>query len=333
MDVGMGNGRGFGRRQLLTLLGGMGLLGFASGRAASITEAPQPDRELQVPVRGGHVYVRVNGQLRDSKPPLLMIHGGPGGSHASFLPALSLADERAVILYDQLDCGRSAQPGDPANWTVERFVSEIDAIREALDVDALHILGASWGGAVALEYAARQPKGLHSLILQGPLISTARWLDDAEALRRMLPADVQRTMRDHETAGTTNDPAYQAAVDAFYARFWRREPPPAYLTAYEKTIPQPFNRRLYETMWGPTEFASTGTLRHYDGEPLLSRVAAPTLFLCGEFDEARPETCRRFAARMDKAKLVVVPGAAHRIQTDRTDAYVAAIRQHISRYD
>lgn len=333
MDEHMSDRRGVGRRQLLRLLGGIGLLGFAPSGAAPITEAPRPDRELQVPVRGGHIYVRINGPLQSGKPPLLMIHGGPGGSHASFLPALPLADERAVILYDQLDSGRSAQPADPANWTVERFVSEIGAIRTALGIDALHILGASWGGAVALEYAAGQPKGLRSLILQGPLISTARWLDDADALRRMLPADVQRTMRNHERAGTTDDPAYQAAVDAFYARFWRREPPPAYLTAYERTIPQPFNRRLYETMWGPTEFASTGTLRHYDGEPLLDRVAVPTLFLCGEFDEARPETCRSFARRMDKAEVVVIPGAAHRIQTDRTDAYIAAIRQHITRHD
>ena len=75
-----------------------------------------------------------------------MVHGGPGSSHAGFIPALPLADDRAVILYDQLDNGRSDAPNDPFNWTVERFVSEIDAIRAALNLRQFHLLGQSWGG-------------------------------------------------------------------------------------------------------------------------------------------------------------------------------------------
>ena len=144
--------------------------------AARVLDAvPAPDRELMVPVRGGRIYVRVNGRLDGPKAPLVMVHGGPGSSHAGFIPALPLADDRAVILYDQLDNGRSDAPNDPFNWTVERFVSEIDAIRAALNLRQFHLLGQSWGGTVVNEYAARRPAGLKSLILSSPLISTSGW--------------------------------------------------------------------------------------------------------------------------------------------------------------
>ena len=116
-----------------------------------------PDRELMVAVPGGQVYVRINGDPGNGKPPIVMLHGGPGSSHWYFLNATALADDRAVILYDQLDSGRSQTKDDPANWRVERFVDELEAVRAALKVPRWHVLGASWGGTVALEYGARRP--------------------------------------------------------------------------------------------------------------------------------------------------------------------------------
>ncbi|MFW2831138.1 alpha/beta fold hydrolase [Sphingomonas sp. ID0503] len=114
---------------------------------------PAPDQELRVPVRGGRIYVRVNGDLTAPRAPVVLIHGGPGSNHGYLTACLPLADERAVIVYDQLDCGRSDHPSDPADWTAKRFVSEVDAIRAALDLRRLHIVGNSWGGTIALEYA------------------------------------------------------------------------------------------------------------------------------------------------------------------------------------
>ncbi len=85
-----------------------------------------PDRELMVPVEGGSVYVRVNGDLEGARPPLIYAHGGPGGDHSGLLPLTALANERAVILWDQLDGDRSDAPLDPKNWRVSRFVDEIE---------------------------------------------------------------------------------------------------------------------------------------------------------------------------------------------------------------
>lgn len=145
------------------------------------TSFPAPTLERMIEVPGGRVYVRVNDALSGAKPPLVMIHGGPGSTHAAFLPALELADERAIILYDQLGSGRS-DPGTPADWKVPRFVAELEPIRRALGVQRWHVLGGSWGGTIALEYGATRPPALAGLVLQSPLISTRSWIADANTL-------------------------------------------------------------------------------------------------------------------------------------------------------
>lgn len=319
------------RRSALALLGGMTILPACTTLPAA--PALAPDRELMVPVEGGRIHVRVNGPLDGPRAPLLMAHGGPGGSHSVFLPALPLADERAVILYDQLDSGLSDRPGDPANWTVPRFVSEVDSIREALSLDRLHLLGHSWGATVALEYAAARPAGLSSLVLQGPLISTPVWSEDAARLRAMLPAPVQAVLDRCEGASAPPAAECEAATNAFYDRFWRLRPPPPAFAAYETAHNQALSRKVYETMWGPNEFRATGTLKDYDGEPLLAKIAAPTLFLIGDSDEILPETALRFAGQVAGGEVETIQNAAHRIQTDRTDAYNDALRRWMRRFD
>ena len=303
---------------------------------SALAETPaniRPDRELMVPVPGGRAYVRINGNLAGAKPPLVMIHGGPGGSHGSFLAALPLAQDRAVILYDQLDCGLSDKPGDPANWHVSRFVDELEAIRAALGIARWHVLGHSWGGTVALEYAARQPRELASLILQGPLISTRAWMADAATLRAKLSADVQAVLDACDGPTPPAKAECDAAVDAFYARFWRLRPLPAWATAYEQEHGLKLATNIYNAMWGPNEFRATGSLADYDGEPLLQRIAAPTLFLIGDSDEVTPETARRFTSETPAARLAILADAAHRAQSDQPGAYVATLAEWLAKQD
>ena len=137
----------FARREFLAGIAAVSALPVAARTAWT---PPLPDRERRVPERGGSIYVRVNGDLAAARAPVLFVHGGPGSGHAGFLPTLQLADSRAVILYDQLDAGLSDHPGDAENWTVERFVSEVDAIRAALGLKRLHLVGQSWGSSIAL---------------------------------------------------------------------------------------------------------------------------------------------------------------------------------------
>lgn len=318
------------RRELLA-----GVAAFAAFPAVARTAwtPPLPDRELRVPVRGGNIYVRVNGDLAAPRAPVLFVHGGPGSGHAGFLPALQLADARAVILYDQLDAGLSDHPGDSENWTVERFVSEVDAVRAALGLRRLHLVGQSWGSSIALEYAARRPAGLRSLTLGSPLISTRSWEASTTAQLATLPPAVSSVIDAHERAGITGDPAYAKAMEIFYAQFLRRHPEPAYITAYKKRTGIRSNPKVYGAMWGPGEIRATGSLRDYDGEPLLPRIAAPTLVICGEQDEMTPAALAPLVARIPKARLVAVPDAGHSVASDQPQLYVEAIRPHLDAND
>lgn len=320
-----------GRREFLVgaagLAAGLALPAWARGPASF----PPPDRELRLPVDGGSIYVRINGPLAGQRTPLLLIHGGPGGTHDSLMPATALADDRAIILYDQLGTGRSDWPAGRSTWTVPHFVGEVDAIRRALSLSRCHVLGHSWGGTVALEYGARRPEGLASLILASPLISTRSWIADADALRRELPADVQDELI---RCDTRPDPRCDAATHAFYAAFNGREPRSEAAIAYARAGGRGYNDAMYRAMWGRSEFVATGTLKNYDGEPLLAKLdGARTLFLGGQYDEARPSTLAGFAARVPNAEFATVPGAAHGIFGDRPTETLGILRGWLERHD
>ena len=121
----------------------------------------------------------------------------------------------------------------------------------------------------------------------------------------------------------------------FYQAFNGREPATDALRAYRRAVGgRGFNRKLYQTMWGASEFVSTGTLKTYDGEPLLARLdGARTLFLVGQYDEARPVTTLDFAARVPGSEVAVVPGAAHGLFTDRPEESAAILRAWLTRQD
>lgn len=330
----------FDRRSILIGAGALLAGGALPAWARGLASYPAPTREAMVAVPGGRVYVRINGDLAGPKPPVVFVHGGPGGTHAAYLEALALVPDRAVILYDQLDSGRSDWPEDPANWTVARFVDELDAIRAALGVSRWHVCGHSWGGTVALEYGARDagrtgPRALASLILASPLISTRSWIADADALRTQLPRETQATLEACDSPAAPETQVCETATGVFYAAFNGREPPSVARRDYERTRSgRGFNARLYQTMWGASEFVATGSLKDYDGEPLLAKLDGPrTLMIVGQYDEARPLTAAGFAERMPGAEFAVVPGAAHGIFGDRPEETIAILRGWLDRHD
>jgi proline iminopeptidase/L-proline amide hydrolase len=326
------------RRELLEAmtLGSAALLSpwkVSSAVEPSPWNPPLPDLERRVKVRGGNIYVRANGDLKSSRAPVLMLHGGPGYNHADFLAVLQLADERAVLLYDQLDAGLSDQPNNPSNWSVERFVSEIDAIRASFDLSQLHLVGHSWGSALAMQYAARQPLGLRSLTISGPYFSTRSWQASTLAEVGTLPVSVRKAINDHEDAGTTDDPAYQDAIGMYYKRYLERHPEPDYVTKYKERTGIKLAPVVYKGMWGPAEIRSSGILRTYDGEPLLGEIRVPTSVICGEYDEMSPAAAAPFAKRIRGARLIVVPDSGHMVSLDQPDIYVRTIREHLARVD
>lgn len=311
------------------------MLSTRTGRDAPLLPGIRirPEREERVPVEGGEIYVRINGDLNNGRLPIVLVHGGPGSSHWYFLNATALADDRAVILYDQLDSGRSDCPGDPANWQVERFVDELEAIRAHLGIDRWHVLGTSWGGLVVLEYGARQYKALAGLILQSPLISTAKWLEDANRLKDAMPSEIRDLLYLCDTPGAASEADCARADAAFHHRHIQLADPPPEVAAYRAASPRSFSPEIYNHMWGRAEFTASGTLKDYEGTPLLARLdGSRTLFVTGKADEALPATVEAFAA-MAGAEFAVVPDAAHFAMNDNPAAYLAILRPWLLKAD
>ncbi len=309
-------------------------LAHAAEPAPALTLQIKPDRELMVPVEGGRLYVRVNGDLDGPRLPLVYLHGGPGSGHAGLLALTALAQERAIILYDQLDSGRSDAPADPRNWRVERFVDEIDAVRRALGVERWHLGGGSWGGTLALEYGARRPAALASLIIQSPLVSTRSWIADANVLRSELPGQWRATLDACESPVPPSAEQCAAADDAYLSRHVWRTPGDPRIAAYRAGMPPHAGEAVYNGMWGPVEFRATGTLRDYNGEPLLTRLdGRRALFVAGEYDEARPATVAAFARRVPGAQFRTIRGAAHAILRDAPASYLPVISAWCRRHE
>jgi proline iminopeptidase len=297
--------------------------------AASVAAADTvPSSEGMIDVPGGRVWYRKLGN--GPGIPLIALHGGPGGTACRFEVLAPLARERPVIFYDQLGSGRSDHPTDTSLWRVDRFVAELSAVRQALGLTRVHLLGHSWGGALAAEYmAAAKPEGVQSVIFSSPLIDTPRWIADADSLRAQLPADIRRVLDEEEKKGTLDSPAYQAATDSFYARHVRRLP----VTDVARCAGVASNDTIYRQMWGPTEFLSTGSLRPWTRAADLKNISQPTLFIAGEFDEARPTTLDEFRATMPDAQLVVIPGAAHAAMREKPAEYIDAVRAFLARVE
>lgn len=287
-----------------------------------------PEIAGYVEVDGGRIWYRLNGSEHlHKKPAIIMMHGGPGGTHRGNMPYVALSDEYPVILYDQLGTGNSDRPGNKDNWTVERFVAEIDHIREALGLRQVIIAGHSWGGTLAAEYAVRRPEGLKAAILSSPLINTEAWIADNQQWIDQLPADVAETIRKHEASGTTDTAEYRRAEAEFYKRHMcRKSPCPG--GQYREGGPKR-NSAMYEYMWGPSEFFAPGTLHDYDVSARLPNINVPSLMICGEFDEAAPKSCKKFAGMIEGSRTVIVPDAGHATMAEDEAFYMQTVRDFL----
>jgi len=309
------------------LLAGLLLAGCAKAEPTPRATAAPKEGFLDVP--GGPVWYRVSGT--GSGTPLLLIHGGPGGRSCRLSVIAALGDERPVVLYDQLGSGRSGRPDNPQLWHLDRFVDELDAVRKQLGLTHVHILGHSWGASLAVQYVlTRGAQGVESLTLAGPLLRTQDWIEDANVLRRQLPQSIQDTLKQHEDVGTIHSAEYQAAAEAFYRQFlFHSQPVPEDPACSDSAK----NDVIYETMWGPTEFHATGSLKSFDVTDHLGELRMPVLLLVGEFDEARPETMARYQKLIAGSQLQVIEGAGHMSMVDEPEKFLQALRGFLHSVD
>lgn len=281
-------------------------------------------REGYVGVPGGKVWYSLMGEEKGGVP-LIVIHGGPGGSHLLLKSELHvLADERPVLFYDQLGSGNSERPDEPSLWTTERFTEELACIRQQLGLDEVHLLGHSWGTMLAASYLLDcAPAGVRSAIFSSPCLSAEMWKRDADAFLALLPAETQAVIGHHEAHGTTDSEEYETAMKEYYRRHVNRLEQPSPLAAESRAKA---NRDVYMAMWGPSEFTPTGSLKTYDCTPRLHELDLPALFLCGRYDEASPESTAYYRSLVPGASLHILENSSHSGYLEEPETYIGTVR-------
>jgi len=285
-------------------------------------------KEGYVTVEGGKIWYRILGDGK--KTPLLMMHGGPGGTHRSFYQLEPLAQERPLILFDQLGSGKSGFHKDTALLKVDKFVDQVQALRQALELKEVYLHGHSWGTALALETYLAHPEGVKAIVFNSPYFSTAIWEADADTLITYLPDSIQKAIETGEREENFTSDAYQQANRVFMKNYGVRKERPS--NPWD-TVKAKRNDFIYNYMWGPTEFTAAGTLKNYDRFESLKEIKVPTLFITGEFDEARPTTVKRFQNQVTRSEFVVIEGAGHGTMHDNREQNIEAIRSFLARID
>jgi proline iminopeptidase len=281
-----------------------------------------------IKVTGGRVHYQKYDK-GTGRTPVIVLHGGPGSSCYSLECLQALADDRPVILYDQLGCGRSDRPTDTSLWQLDRFVEELAQIRQALNLDEVHILGHSWGTTLAAAYCLTKPSGVKSVIFSSPCLSAPLWEQDQKRNLQKLPSEIQEIIQRCEEEGTTDSEEFQQAIEVFNSEFVCRIPRPEHL----KLNRDYRNPEIYNIMWGPSEFTVKGNLKEFDCTPRLHEIACPTLFTCGRYDEATPESTEYYSSLAPTSEFHVFENSAHLPYIEEPEEYLRVVGDYLKLVD
>jgi proline iminopeptidase len=287
---------------------------------------------IQTPKGPFHVWTKRVGNNPRIK--VLLLHGGPGATHEYF-EALDSYFPRAGIeyyYYDQLGSAYSDQPDEPSLWDLARFVDEVEQVRIALKLDRsnFYLLGHSWGGILALEYALAHQQSLKGLIISNMVPSIPAYNEYAH--RVLMPAMDQKALAEIlglEAAGKYDDPRYESLlIENFYIYHILRMPPDQWpdpvLRAFAK-----LNKKIYIPMQGPSEMASSGKLEKWDRTAELPRITVPTLAIGARYDTMEPAQMQKIAARVQHGHYLYCPNGSHLALYDDQGTYMAGLVQFI----
>jgi L-proline amide hydrolase len=284
---------------------------------------------------GHETWYRVVGDLDSGPTPVIVLHGGPGAAHDYTEPIADLSRfGRACVLYDQLGCGKSTHlPDAPAAfWSPQLFKDELVELTRHCGVAGRYaVVGQSWGGMLAMEHALDQPPGLRAIVVADSPASIPLWVEEANRLRADLPQDVQDTLTRHEADGTTDDPAYEAAVRVYYDRHLCRIPwPDCVARSFAQLAEDP---TVYHTMNGPSEFHCIGSLKTWDITDRLHEIDVPTLLVSGRHDEATPLIVGRIHERIPGAQWTIFEESSHMPHVEEPEAFLERVETFLSSID
>lgn len=279
----------------------------------------------------GKTFFLKKGKIKKKALPIIGLHGGPGGTHLGLYSLSWLSDERCTVLYDQIGSGFSSElPLNKAK--ISTFVDNLNNLVNHLNLDRFHLYGASWGTTLALEYFLKHGKKgkIASITFQSPMFSTQVWERDANRLVKKLSPNQQKVIKYCHEINAMDSKVYKEAVKDYYARFvYRLKKRPEWAPV---RIPNVHGEKIYNHMWGPSEFFSTGTLKKYDRLADLKKVDVPTLVICGQHDEATPESGKKFAAKM-KGEFKMIKGGSHSLLTEKPKETLSALKAFLTKIE
>jgi proline iminopeptidase len=272
------------------------------------------------------------------KMKLLLLNGGPGATHEyfecmeSFLPAEGIE----LIYYDQLGCGNSDNPKDTSMWDLPRYVEEVEQVRQALnlDKDNFYLLGHSWGGILATEYALKYQQHLKGLIISNMMVSCPAYGKYAnDVLARQFDPKVLARIRAIEAKGDFENPEYmQLLIPNFYAKHILRMPPEKWPEPVNRSFAK-INQSLYVTMQGPSEFGISGKLLKWDRTADIKKLYVPALSIGGQYDTMDPKHMQWMATQFQNGSYLYCANGSHMSMYDDQETYMNGLIKFIKGVD
>jgi proline iminopeptidase len=261
---------------------------------------------------------------------VLLLHGGPGATDELY-ECFDVWFPRAGIeyyYYDQLGSWRSDQPDDPSLWDLDRFVDEVDQVRQALGLDHSNfvLLGQSWGGLLAMEYAVRHQQHLKGLVISNMMSSAPAY--NAYARDVLMPTMDQQVLAEiqkFEADGRTDDPRYQELLmEHHYVLHVCRMPVDEWPDPVRRSIGH-INPAIYVPMQGPSELGLSGTLEDWDRSADLGGIDVPTLVIGATHDTMDPAHMQWMAEQLPQGRYLHCPNGSHLSQFDDPEHYLPAL--------
>jgi len=293
-----------------------------------------PIKEGFVDVNGLFLYYTEIGHGE----PLVLLHGGPGGSYNYFLPfLLPLARNNRLIFMDERGSGRSGKLQDPSGYTVDTMAADVEALRTALRLGSINVLGHSFGGLVAQAYALKYPKNVSHIILASTFDSTRELNVVLARLKAEIePAHLKR-IEELEKAGLfgKGNPwehgrypgEYMQLVGAYAYYPW----------FYEERTTANYNPGSFGLSWdvyremsgSDGEFVIDGNMVSVEYADKLKSLHVPTLVIAGEDDPVTLGILKGIHASIWASQLVVLPRTKHFTFVDQTQLFNQAVEKFI----
>jgi proline iminopeptidase len=261
---------------------------------------------------------------------VLLLHGGPGGTHEcfeamdSFLPAGGVE----YYYYDQLGSAYSDQPKDTVLWAIPRFVDEVEQVRVALGLtrENFVLYGQSWGGMLAMEYALAHPDRLKGLVISNMMSSIPAYNKYAhDVLMPAMDPKVLAEVLAIEARKDYKNPRYlELLLPTFYAEHFLRRPPEQWPEPVTRMLGH-LNTDVYIPMQGPSEMSSSGKLEFWDRSRDLKRIAVPTLVIGARYDTMDPAHMEWMAKQIPGARYLFCPNGSHLAMYDDQETYFAGL--------